>query len=134
QYVLRDSQYAHRQAAQQSPLACEGFEMRGTFGTALEMRPPLRIEDAIANRQQFLGSKMHDYDPLHSPSTASRAIGDARLAGSLATFSSSSERKPASGPSASRSRACARASCDLEKLTVRPNMRAISACVYPSTS
>src|SRR3989441_3580054 len=33
-----------------------------------------------------------------------------------------------------RSRACARASCDLEKLTVLPISSAISSCVYPSTS
>src|SRR5439155_16496671 len=33
-----------------------------------------------------------------------------------------------------RSRACARASCDLEKLTVLPICSAISSCVYPSTS
>src|SRR5512138_2494376 len=77
---------------------------------------------------------MHDYDPLHSPSAASRAIGDALPAGSLATSSSSSERRPTSGPNASRNRACARANWDFEKLTVRPKMRAISACVYPSTS
>src|SRR2546421_986322 len=40
-------------------------------------------------------------------------------------------------PSASsipRSRACARASCDFEKLTVLPICSAISSCVYPSTS
>src|SRR5207248_7517217 len=39
-----------------------------------------------------------------------------------------------SSSSMPRSRACARASCDLEKLTVLPICSAISSCVYPSTS
>src|SRR6266702_8141427 len=39
-----------------------------------------------------------------------------------------------SSSSMPRRRACARASCDLEKLTVRPICSAISSCVYPSTS
>src|SRR5437764_1081285 len=39
-----------------------------------------------------------------------------------------------SSSSMPRRRACARASCDLEKLTVLPICSAISSCVYPSTS
>ena len=39
-----------------------------------------------------------------------------------------------SSPSQRRSRTCARASCDLEKLGVLPIIAAISSWVYPSTS
>src|SRR5437868_1300245 len=44
------------------------------------------------------------------------------------------ERDSACGSSSSRMRTCARESCDLEKLVVRPSRRPISAWVYPSTS
>src|SRR5213080_4374935 len=43
-------------------------------------------------------------------------------------------RATPSSSSMPRRRACARASCDLEKLTVLPICSAISSCVYPSTS
>src|SRR5437588_905378 len=43
-------------------------------------------------------------------------------------------RAAPSSSSMPRSRACARASCDFEKLTVLPICSAISSCVYPSTS
>ena len=42
--------------------------------------------------------------------------------------------KATSSPSHRRSRTCARASCDLEKLGVLPIIVAISSWVYPSTS
>jgi len=118
-----------RQRAQRLPRQGELLRACGACGALIEMAQPAHIGEAIAHRQQFFGGRVLERHRHHSPRAAMRASGGDVSPASSALVAASVARTCHCGASAARKRACARASCDLEKLTERLRSRAISACV-----
>src|SRR5207237_577930 len=111
---LGDYGFAHRRPAVSRRTPCrQRLELRHALIQRVELRAARRARRCVRARPG---------GPLPRPQ------------GQQIVHGAMHHRAAPSSSSMPRSRACARASCDLEKLTVLPICSAISSCVYPSTS